>query len=160
MYCSCSHFSGTITPHPTTATTPPTMLPLLRRRHSTLTTSLDRAKRLAATRAVRENFSPAHNYIGIGSGSTVVHVVSSLLQVATANTTFVPTGYQSRSLLLSAGLRVALIDEVPPGAIDIAFDGADEVDPAGNCVKGGGACLLMEKLVAVNAGRFVVVAGE
>jgi len=136
------------------------MRPLFLRPLSTLTTSLDRAKRLAATRAVRDNFLPAHSYVGIGSGSTVVHVVSSLLQVATPNNTFVPTGHQSRSLLLSAGLRVALIDEVPPGSIDVAFDGADEVDPAGNCIKGGGACLLMEKLVAVNARKFVVVAGE
>jgi len=136
------------------------MPPLLRRQLSTLTTSVDRAKRLAATRAVRENFSTAHNYIGIGSGSTVVHVVSSLLQVATPNNTFVPTGHQSRSLLLSAGLRVALVDEVPPGAIDVAFDGANEIDAAGNCVKGGGACLLMEKLVAVNARRLVLVAGK
>lgn len=40
----------------------------------------------------------------------------------------------------------------------MAFDGADEVDPALNCIKGGGACLFQEKLVAVKARRFVVVA--
>ncbi|RPB22159.1 ribose 5-phosphate isomerase, partial [Terfezia boudieri ATCC MYA-4762] len=40
----------------------------------------------------------------------------------------------------------------------IAFDGADEVDPALNCIKGGGACLFQEKLVAVKADKFVIVA--
>jgi len=53
---------------------------------------------------------------------------------------------------------------LPLGDIDsynhlhVAFDGADEVDPALNCIKGGGACLFQEKLVAVKAGKFVVVA--
>jgi len=42
--------------------------------------------------------------------------------------------------------------------IDVAFDGADEVDTNLNCIKGGGGCHLQEKLVASNASKFVVVA--
>jgi ribose 5-phosphate isomerase len=44
--------------------------------------------------------------------------------------------------------------------LDVAFDGADEVDANLNCIKGGGACLLQEKGVAIRAKKFVVVAGE
>ncbi|CRK26096.1 hypothetical protein BN1708_004122 [Verticillium longisporum] len=45
-----------------------------------------------------------------------------------------------------------------PVTLDVAFDGADEVDAELNCIKGGGACLLQEKLVAIAAKKFVVVA--
>jgi ribose 5-phosphate isomerase A len=127
------------------------------------TSTLEAAKRLAAQRAVEAHFQPSMRFIGVGSGSTIVHVVSALRSLpseAISNTTFVPTGFQSRQLLLSAGMRVSAIDEVPPCQLEVAFDGADEVDPSRNCIKGGGACLLLEKLVAVNAKTFVVVAGE
>jgi ribose 5-phosphate isomerase A len=51
-------------------------------------------------------------------------------------------------------------DALPDDAmIDIAFDGADEVDEELNCIKGGGACLYQEKLVAMRAKQFVCVAG-
>jgi len=45
-------------------------------------------------------------------------------------------------------------------AIDVAFDGADEIDEDLNCIKGGGACLFQEKLVATSAKKFICVAGE
>lgn len=43
--------------------------------------------------------------------------------------------------------------------LDVAFDGADEVDDELNCIKGGGACLFQEKLVATRAKKFVCIAG-
>jgi ribose 5-phosphate isomerase A len=43
--------------------------------------------------------------------------------------------------------------------LDVAFDGADEVDDDLNCIKGGGACLFQEKLVATRAKKFVCIAG-
>ncbi|KAF4591504.1 ribose 5-phosphate isomerase a [Ophiocordyceps camponoti-floridani] len=45
-----------------------------------------------------------------------------------------------------------------PVAIDVAFDGADEIDEDLNLIKGGGACLFQEKLVAISAKRFIAVA--
>jgi ribose 5-phosphate isomerase A len=56
------------------------------------------------------------------------------------------------------------VDERPvvngaPVALDVAFDGADEVDEDLNLIKGGGACLFQEKLVATAAKKFVAVAG-
>jgi len=53
---------------------------------------------------------------------------------------------------------VVRLEDVP-GRINVAFDGADEVDGRLNCVKGGGGCLLLEKLVAIRSEVFVVVAG-
>jgi ribose 5-phosphate isomerase A len=44
--------------------------------------------------------------------------------------------------------------------LDVAFDGADEIDEDLNCIKGGGACLFQEKLVATSAKKFVCVAGK
>jgi ribose 5-phosphate isomerase A len=74
---------------------------------------------------------------------------------------FIPTGYQSRQVIIRAGLTPTLFDNLPDDVIlDVAFDGADEVDDDLNCIKGGGACLFQEKLVAERARKFVCVAGE
>jgi len=73
---------------------------------------------------------------------------------------FVPTGYQSRQVIILAGLTPISIDSLPNDVVlDVAFDGADEVDSELNCIKGGGACLFQEKLVAMRAKKFVCVAG-
>ncbi|KAL7274349.1 ribose-5-phosphate isomerase rki1 [Rhizina undulata] len=120
---------------------------------------VETAKKLAAYKAVDEHFPPHARFVGIGSGSTVVYVVERISQLpreVTDGITFIPTGYQSRELIIRAGLRMGSVDMVPE--LDVAFDGADEVDPFLNCVKGGGGCLFQEKLVAVVARRFVVVA--
>lgn len=122
--------------------------------------TVESAKRLAAYRAVDEHFPPHARHIGIGSGSTVVYVVERIAQLSREITdpiVFVPTGYQSRELILRAGLKLGSIDMHTE--LEVAFDGADEVDPYLNCIKGGGACLFQEKLVAVCAKKFVVVAG-
>lgn len=72
-----------------------------------------------------------------------------------------PTGYQSRQLIIGSGLTAVEFDAIPPGVVlDVAFDGADEVDDDLNCIKGGGACLFQEKLVAMQAKEFICVAGE
>ncbi|KAI4142734.1 MAG: hypothetical protein LQ340_007245, partial [Diploschistes diacapsis] len=128
---------------------------------------VESAKASAAQRAVRENFQPSHKNIGIGSGSTIVHVVQALkahlssLQppIDPSTIRFVPTGYQSRQVLIQAGLTPLTFDSLPAGTLmDVCFDGADEVDSDLNCIKGGGACLHQEKLVATHARRFVCVA--
>ncbi|RPB00498.1 ribose 5-phosphate isomerase [Choiromyces venosus 120613-1] len=121
-------------------------------------------KRAAAYAAVDAHFSDAPGYVGIGSGSTVFHVVDRIRQLPAGrvrDTGFVPTGHQSRELLLNAGLRVVRLEDVPMSArISVCFDGADEVDGWLNCIKGGGGCLLLEKLVAIRSEVFVVVADQ
>lgn len=123
---------------------------------------IEKSKLLAANRAVTEHLSPTYRHIGIGSGSTVIHVVDVISKLGPAITgpmTFYPTGDQSRDLIQAAGFRLGYIADLSPGhALDVCFDGADEVDPALNLIKGGGACLLQEKLVATAARKFVCVA--
>ncbi|KAJ4382539.1 ribose-5-phosphate isomerase rki1 [Neurospora sp. IMI 360204] len=120
------------------------------------------SKRLAACKAVQDHLDHSYRHIGIGSGSTVVYVVdaiASLPHSVTSGMTFYPTGAQSEQLIEAAGLKLAYINKLPPGVLlDVCFDGADEVDPALNLIKGGGACLLQEKIVATSARKFVCVA--
>ncbi|KAK1700043.1 ribose 5-phosphate isomerase A [Colletotrichum godetiae] len=128
---------------------------------------VEQTKKAAAYRAVDEHLTPGARYVGIGSGSTVVYVVDAIAAKGPAfygEMTFFPTGSQSKGLIRAAGLRLCNLDDRPIGpdgklvAIDVAFDGADEVDAELNCIKGGGACLFQEKLVAIAAKKFVVVA--
>lgn len=136
---------------PTTAPTDPTQLP-----------AIEEAKRAAAHRAVADHFDPSAKYIGIGSGSTIAHVVEAIQALKDpriSNMNFVPTGYQSRQVVLEAGLKDLKFDSLPENTlIDVAFDGADEIDDDLNCIKGGGACLYQEKLVASQAKKFICVA--
>lgn len=119
--------------------------------------AVESAKRLAAHRAVDDHFPADASVIGIGSGSTVTYAVERILQRKnTEGVVFVSTGFQSRNLILGGGLRLGGIDAYP--SIDVAFDGADEVDAQLNLIKGGGACLFQEKLVAGCAKKFIIIA--
>ena len=123
---------------------------------------IEAAKRLAATHAVRDNFREDFTHVGIGSGSTIVYVVEAIKALdwpSIKKMVFIPTGYQSRQLIVNAGLTPVTFDSLPADTLmDICFDGADEVDEDLNCIKGGGACLYQEKLVATHARRFICVA--
>ncbi|KAI4165563.1 MAG: hypothetical protein LQ342_000976 [Letrouitia transgressa] len=123
---------------------------------------VETAKRNAALRAVADHFNPSARYVGIGSGSTIVHVVEAIKAIdddRIPRINFVPTGYQSRQVIYNAGFQDIKFDSLPKGiTIDVAFDGADEVDEDLNCIKGGGACLYQEKLVATHAKKFICVA--
>lgn len=135
-------------------------------------TLLEAAKRAACQQAVKDHFSPSFRYVGIGSGSTIAYVVEAIAALGpgvSAGMKFVPTGAGSTGLLRDAGLAVLQVPELlrevgfaGRGAsrqhLDIYFDGADEVDAELNCIKGGGACLFQEKVVARLAKRFVCVA--
>lgn len=130
-----------------------------------LANPLEDAKRLASYRAVDENIDfDHHKVIGIGSGSTVVYVAERIGQylkdpnysAKVSKFICIPTGFQSRKLILDNGLQLGNIEQTPN--IDIAFDGADEVDHNLQLIKGGGACQFQEKLVSTSAGKFIVVA--
>ncbi|KPM40320.1 hypothetical protein AK830_g6244 [Neonectria ditissima] len=127
---------------------------------------VESAKKSAAYQAVNDHLHPEYKYIGIGSGSTVVYVVEAIVSKGPefyGGMTFIPTGSQSKGLIRNGGLTLANLDERPvvdgkPVALDVAFDGADEVDEDLNLIKGGGACLFQEKLVAIAAKKFIAVA--
>lgn len=120
-------------------------------------TNIEAAKKLAAYRAVDENLPPHAKVIGIGSGSTVVYVAERIGQLPNKDDfVCISTGFQSKQLIIDNGLKLGQIEQHP--SIDIAFDGADEVDPQLNLIKGGGACLFQEKLVASASDKLVIVA--
>lgn len=95
--------------------------------------------------------------VGLGSGTTLRHFVRSLgLRCQQGLTiTGVPTSESTKALALEVGVPVADLNDV--GALDIVFDGADEIDPQGQMIKGGGGNLLWEKIVATAGNRFVAV---
>lgn len=149
--------------HPAKRTLVPLLFPVrpVRNMSSQPIDLVEKAKQAAAYHAVDDHFPKDARVVGIGSGSTVVYVVERIAQLdrkSLANTVFVSTGYQSRQLIQAAGLNLGQIDAYQVGDLDIAFDGADEVDSQLNCIKGGGACLFQEKLVSVCARKFVLVA--
>ncbi|KAF8154592.1 ribose 5-phosphate isomerase A-domain-containing protein [Crassisporium funariophilum] len=121
--------------------------------------AIEQSKRLAAYQAVDNHVKPEHRVIGIGSGSTVPYVVERIVQQGpevNKGRVFIPTGFQSKALIVAAHLGLGDVDEYP--TIDVTLDGADEVDHQLNCVKGGGACHLREKVLAEAATTFILVA--
>ncbi|EGN94413.1 hypothetical protein SERLA73DRAFT_144122 [Serpula lacrymans var. lacrymans S7.3] len=121
--------------------------------------AIEQSKRLAAYTAVDKHILPEHKVIGIGSGSTVPYVVERIVsQGAELNKdrVFIPTGFQSKELIVLSALNLGDVDQYP--TIDVTIDGADEVDHELNCIKGGGACHLREKVLAEAAKTFILVA--
>ncbi|KAK5117355.1 hypothetical protein LTR62_005972 [Meristemomyces frigidus] len=127
---------------------------------------IESAKRKAAFRAVADHFNSSMRFVGIGSGSTIVYGVEAIKAHLAANPPppnhmnwFVPTGWNSRKVIEEAGLLPIAFDSLPGDAmLEVCFDGADEVDEELNCIKGGGACLFQEKLVACRSKKFVCIA--
>ena len=112
----------------------------------------ERLKRLAV--AAADLVQPGM-IVGLGTGSTASAVVEELGQrVANGlNFTGVVTSDRTGELARSLGIPLKELDDV--AALDLGLDGADEIDPALNAVKGRGGALLMEKLVALACARFV-----
>ncbi|ORZ10796.1 ribose-5-phosphate isomerase [Absidia repens] len=118
---------------------------------------IETGKKLAAYAAVDEHITADCKVIGIGSGSTVVYVVERILQKPELkHLIYIPTSFQSKLLIIEGGLTLGSIEQYPE--IDVTIDGADEVDPQLNAIKGGGACQFQEKVVAEAAKKFVIVA--
>ena len=114
-------------------------------------------KQVVAEAAIKEVKSEM--VVGLGSGSTAALMIKSLAKEISSgrlkNIKGVPTSFQSEVLALE--LDIPLVDLASVSQIDLAIDGADEVDPQFQLIKGGGACHVQEKLVASLAKSFVVV---
>lgn len=98
--------------------------------HGPTLSTVEAAKRKAAYQAVDTHFPAKPRAVGIGSGSTVVYVVERIVQLGRARLEgiiFVPTGYQSRELLVQGGLRVGSVDEHME--LDVVFDGKSDAQP-------------------------------
>lgn len=97
--------------------------------------------------------------IGIGSGSTMTYVLSRIVERCrekSLSVKCVPTSFQSKQLIYDYKLPVTELDY--HHELDVTIDGADEVSEHLVAIKGGGACLAQEKVVAAAAKKFVVVA--
>ena len=117
-------------------------------------------KQIVADAAIKEVKSDM--IIGLGSGSTAALMIKSLAGEIRSgklkNIRGVATSFQSEVLALE--LDIPLIDLASVSQIDLAIDGADEVDPGFQLIKGGGACHVREKLVASKANQLLIVVDE
>jgi len=117
-------------------------------------------KHIVANAAVKEVKSEM--ILGLGSGSTAALMIRSLADEIRSgklkNITGVATSFQSEVLAME--LNIPLIDLASVSQIDLAIDGADEVDPRFQLIKGGGACHVREKLVASKSNKLLIVVDE
>ena len=117
-------------------------------------------KQIVADSAIKEVKSGM--ILGLGSGSTAALMIKSLADEIRSgklqNIKGVATSFQSEVLALE--LNIPLIDLSSVSQIDLAIDGADEVDPGFQLIKGGGACHVREKLVASKADKLLIVVDE
>ena len=115
-------------------------------------------KKLAAEAAL--DYVKGGYVVGLGTGSTIRYLLAALEQrVRTGlKITGVPTSEETAELARKAGIPLLSDDDLWP--IDVAIDGADQVDPQLNLIKGGGGALLREKIVAENARQMIITVDE
>jgi ribose 5-phosphate isomerase A len=97
--------------------------------------------------------------VGLGTGSTARYFIDGLAARVRGGLKIqaVASSEESRAQAEAGGIPIT---EKVDGSLDLAVDGADEIDPAVNCVKGRGGALLREKVVAHASRRFVLIADE
>lgn len=120
----------------------------------------DEMKRAAAARALEWVASGMR--LGLGTGSTVAHFLDLLGEGVRAGRlerlVGVPTSIRTEERARALGIPLAELHDAQP--LDLAVDGADEVDPALDLVKGLGGALLREKMVAQASGRLIIMVDE
>lgn len=119
------------------------------------TTDLEALKQAAALKAVE--YVKDGMVVGLGTGSTAKYMVIALGEKVRAgmNLRGIPTSHDTAELARKYG--ITLIETENTWTIDVAIDGADQVDPHFNLIKGGGGALLKEKIVAASAKQFIVL---
>ena len=116
----------------------------------------DSEKQAAARAAVQ--LVESGSVVGLGSGSTATFAIEFLAERVRAGLKVlgIPTSKATKQLAEQVGIPLTTLDKNP--VIDIDIDGADEIDPQLNLIKGGGGAMLREKVIASASKRFVVVA--
>jgi ribose 5-phosphate isomerase A len=120
---------------------------------------VERAKKSAAVEAVKhveDGFT-----VGLGSGSTAAYAIEELgnrIRKERLRVLGVPTSYQAFMLAIKHGVPTTTLEEHP--SLDLAIDGADQVDSRLNLIKGMGGALAREKIVASASKRFIIIADE
>ena len=116
-------------------------------------------KKIVAEKAV-DTFVKDGMNVGLGTGSTAYYAIKRIGQLVADgyDLTCVATSVQSENLAKECGIRVVDLDEVDK--LDVTIDGADEVDPKMQLVKGLGGALLREKIVAAATVREIIIVDE
>lgn len=100
--------------------------------------------------------------VGLGTGSTAAFAVRAIAdRVAAGELTEIvgiPTSTRTRDLARELGIPLTTLEDHP--RVDLTIDGADQVDPEGNLVKGGGGALLWEKILAAASDRYLIIVDE
>lgn len=127
------------------------------KRHDVTLDSLKRAAAEEALGLVRDGM-----VLGLGTGSTVRHLVDALAEALDAgrlkDIVGVPTSTRTEAQARSLGVPLVELDTHP--TLDLTIDGADEVDPQLDLIKGLGAALLREKMVAQASKRLVIISDD
>lgn len=123
------------------------------------TTWIEEAKRKAASAAVKHVKNDF--IVGLGSGSTAAYAIEALgkrISREHLNVLGIPTSYQAFLLAVKHGIAVTTLEEHP--TINLTIDGADQIDPQLNLIKGMGAALAREKIVASASKQNIIIADE
>lgn len=117
---------------------------------------LDDMKRKAAWAALE--FIPRHTVVGVGTGSTVNHFIDALASIKDEIQGAVSSSEQSTAKLKALGIPVLNLNDID--SFSVYVDGADEINPDKHMIKGGGAALTREKIVAAVAETFICIVDE
>jgi len=118
-----------------------------------LTMSQNEAKRLAAEQAVE--YVEDGMIVGVGTGSTVAFFIDALARIKHRIAGTVSSSDQSTQRLRANGIEVMELNHT--GSLALYVDGADECDPHKRLIKGGGAALTREKIIAEASARFICI---
>ncbi|KAL2546049.1 putative ribose-5-phosphate isomerase 1 [Forsythia ovata] len=125
-----------------------------------VTLTQDDLKKIAAYKAVEHVKSGM--VVGLGTGSTAKHAVARIAELMRQgklkDIIGIPTSKMTHEQAVSLGIPLSDLDSHP--VVDLAIDGADEVDPGLNLVKGRGGSLLREKMVESASKKFIVIVDE
>jgi ribose 5-phosphate isomerase A len=119
----------------------------------------EEAKKRVALEAVKH--VQDNSIVGLGSGSTAAYVIQQIgekIRLEGLRILGVPTSHQAMMLAVHCGVPLTTLNEHPQ--LDLAIDGADQIDRDLNLIKGGGGALTRERIVASAARQFVIVADE
>lgn len=123
--------------------------------------SQDELKKMVGYKSI-DDYVTSGMVVGLGTGSTAYFAVERLGQKLAngelSDIVAIPTSVRTKEQAESLGIPLVTLDT--HSKLDVAIDGADEVDPDLNLVKGGGGALLREKMVEVCADKFIVIVDE